>query len=100
MTVGAFCGIYRGDHPLAKWIFMSASYNKAVSSAIQGGNGAIANLHGEDILGMSFKIPTNASIVSHLQKILSRLDNKIEDSERMESLFLQQKYFLLNQMFI
>ena len=100
MTVGAFCGIYRSDHPLAKWIFMSASYNKAVSSAIQGGNGAIANLHGEDILGMSFKIPTDASTVSHLQKILSLLDNKIEDSERTGSLFLQQKYFLLNQMFI
>ena len=100
MTVGAFCGIYRGTHPLTKWIFMSSTYSKAVANAIQGGNGAIANLHGEDILAMRFAIPKDCNEVKRLLELLSICDAKLIDAERMLNQYRLQKRFLMRKMFI
>ena len=49
-TIGAFCGIYRSSQPLVKWLMQSQRYRRLVYQSLQGGNGAIANLNGDDIL--------------------------------------------------
>ena len=49
-TIGAFCGIYRTSNPLVKWLMQSQRYKRQVYQSLQGGNGAIANLNGDDIL--------------------------------------------------
>ena len=54
ITVGAFCGIYRSKEPIVKWLFQTNKYRRYIWNSLQGGNGAIANLNGEDILNMSF----------------------------------------------
>ena len=100
MTVGAFCGIYRGNHPLAKWIFMSSAYCKAVANAIQGGNGAIANLHGEDILSMNFVVPSDQNRTTALYQLLNLYDSKIQIAEEELAGFIEQKSFFLCKMFI
>ena len=55
-TIGAFCGIYRTSNPLVKWLMQSQRYKRQVYQSLQGGNGAIANLNGDDILNMSFPL--------------------------------------------
>ena len=100
MTVGAFCGIYRGTHPLTKWIFMSSAYCKAVANAIQGGNGAIANLHAEDILSMCFAVPSDYKTITELGKLLSLFDEKLHAAEEQLVRFIEQKKYFLFKMFI
>ena len=100
MTVGAFCGIYRGTHPLTKWIFMSSAYCKAVANAIQGGNGAIANLHAEDILSMCFAVPSDYKTITELGKLLSLFDEKLHAAEEQLARFIEQKKHFLFKMFI
>ena len=100
MTVGAFCGIYRGTHPLTKWIFMSSTYCKAVANAIQGGNGAIANLHAEDILSMCFAVPSDYKTITELGKLLSLFDEKLHAAEELLARFIEQKKYFLFKMFI
>ena len=100
MTVGAFCGIYRGTHPLTKWIFMSSAYCKAVANAIQGGNGAIANLHAEDILSMCFAVPSDYKTITELEKLLSLFDEKLHAAEEQLARFIEQKKYFLFKMFI
>ena len=50
ITVGAFCGIYRSKEPITKWLFQTNRYRRYIWNSLQGGNGAIANINGEDIL--------------------------------------------------
>ena len=100
MTVGAFCGIYRGTHPLTKWIFMTSAYCKAVANAIQGGNGAIANLHAEDILSMYFAVPSDYKTITELGKLLSLFDEKLHAAEELLARFIEQKKYFLFKMFI
>ena len=52
ITVGAFCGIYRSKEPIVKWLFQTNKYRRYIWNSLQGGNGAIANLNGEDILNI------------------------------------------------
>ena len=58
-TIGAFCGIYRTSYPFVKWLMQSQRYKRLVYQSLQGGNGAIANLNGDDILNMSFPLIEN-----------------------------------------
>ncbi|WP_311549367.1 restriction endonuclease subunit S, partial [Prevotella nigrescens] len=62
ITVGAFCGIYRSKMPITKWLFQTNRYHRYIWNSLQGGNGAIANLNGEDILRMSFPTPDKSTI--------------------------------------
>lgn len=55
-TIGAFCGIYRTSKSIVRWFLESKRYRYMVAKALQGGNGAIANLSGTDILNMKFPI--------------------------------------------
>ena len=99
ITVGAFCGIYRSKIPITKWLFQTNRYRRYIWNSLQGGNGAIANLNGEDILRMSFPIP-DKSTMEHCTKLLSALDSLIESNGALCSKFSQQKEYLLRQMFI
>ena len=96
-TVGAFCGIYRSYNPLTKWLFQSKHYKKHIQRCIQGGNGAIANIYPEDILAISFNIP------SGYERVLNTL-NSLEDKYLLEQKllcrYLTIKSHLLAKLFI
>jgi len=99
ITVGAFCGIYRTDVPIVKWLMLTNQYSKFVKQSIQGGNGAIANLNPDDILNMKFFLPPKSTIIEY-SNLFSLIDKKI----RLEMAFLDsikyQKNFFLQKLFI
>ena len=99
ITVGAFCGIYRSKEPIVKWFFQTNKYRRYIWKSLQGGNGAIANLNGEDILNMSFSIP-NAPIKDTCVKMLTSVDSALENNMSLCALYTLQKQHLLRQMFI
>ena len=99
ITVGAFCGIYRSKEPIVKWLFQTNKYRRYIWNSLQGGNGAIANLNGEDILNMSFSIP-NATIKNTCVKMLTSVDSALENNMSLCALYTLQKQHLLRQMFI
>ena len=99
ITIGAFCGVYRSNEPLAKWLFQTSMYRKYIRKSLQGGNGAIANLNSDDILRMSFKIP-EVSTKKRFVKLLTSTDSAIKNNTRLYDLYIAQKQYLLRQMFI
>ena len=99
ITVGAFCGIYRSKESIVKWLFQTNKYRRYIWNSLQGGNGAIANLNGEDILNMSFSIP-NATIKDTCVKMLTSVDSALENNMSLCVLYTLQKQHLLRQMFI
>ena len=99
ITVGAFCGIYRSKEPIVKWLFQTNKYRRYIWNSLQGGNGAIANLNGEDILNMSFSIP-NATIKETCVKMLTSVDSALENNMSLCALYTLQKQHLLRLMFI
>ena len=99
ITVGAFCGIYRSKMPITKWLFQTNRYRRYIWNSLQGGNGAIANLNGEDILRMQFPVPDEQT-AERWTKILSSLASLIESNVSLCSKYSQQKEYLLRQMFI
>ena len=99
ITIGAFCGIYRSKEPIVKWLFQTNKYRRYIWKSLQGGNGAIANLNGEDILNMSFPIP-NATIKDTCVKMLTSVDSALENNISLCALYTLQKQHLLRQMFI
>ena len=99
ITVGAFCGIYRSEEPIVKWLFQTNRYRRYIWNSFQGGNGAIANLNGEDILRMSFPIP-DAPVKNNCVKLLTSVDFMIENATSLCVLYTSQKEYLLRQMFI
>ena len=100
ITIGVFCGIYRGQSKLTRWILCSSEYQRAIFNLMQGGNGAIANLKGNDILNLSFKYPTENEEESKLVSLLSAIDTKIRNEEQLLKYYQTQKQHLLKQMFI
>ena len=96
-TVGAFCGIYRSDNPLTKWLFQSTHYKKHLQRSIQGGNGAIANISPEDILAISFNIPADHE---RILNILNSLEEKYLLEYKLLCGYLGVKSHLLSQLFI
>ena len=99
ITVGAFCGIYRSKESIVKWLFQTNKYRRYIWNSLQGGNGAIANLNGEDILNMSFSIP-NATIKDTCVKMLTSVDSALENNMSLCALYTLQKQHLLRHMFI
>lgn len=97
-TVGAFCGIYRSNSPITKYLVQTSSYKEKISLIKQGGNGALANLYGKDILGLTFSIPS----LPEQQKIaefLTEMDNLIAaQGEKVEAL-KEKKKGLMQQLF-
>ena len=96
-TIGAFCGIYRSDKKIVRWLLQTNKYKRAIHKSLQGGNGAIANLTPNDILGLSFIIPKQEpSIVVLLQGFDEKLDIEISLLHSLQ----KEKQYLLSQMFI
>jgi type I restriction enzyme S subunit len=99
ITVGAFCGIFRSDYLLSQWITQTRKYRRHIYQAIQGGNGAIANIIGEDILDVPFIMPSNRQEPIILSLLIS-IDNKINNEIAILEKQKEKKLFLLNNMFI
>ena len=98
-TIGAFCGIYRTSNPLVKWLMQSQRYKRQVYQSLQGGNGAIANLNGDDILNMSFPLiekEKSQSIIFTIEAI----EKLLVANKYIHRLYYTQKSYLLKQMFI
>ena len=98
-TIGAFCGIYRSSQPLVKWLMQSQRYRRLVYQSLQGGNGAIANLNGDDILNMTFYVVEDKKSVSILSALVL-IENSIAINEKLQELYSMQKEYLLQHLFI
>ena len=98
-TIGAFCGIYRTSHPFVKWLMQSQRYKKQVYQSLQGGNGAIANLNGNDILNISFPLIKEVKSQSIIFTI-NAIEKSIAVNKCLHRLYCTQKSYLLAQMFI
>ena len=98
-TIGAFCGVYRTSQPLVKWLMQSQRYKRLVYQSLQGGNGAIANLNGDDILNMTFRIVEYENSVSILST-LGLIENSLAVNESLQELYSIQKGYLLQHLFI
>ena len=98
-TIGAFCGIYRSSQPLVKWLMQSQRYRRLVYQSLQGGNGAIANLNGDDILNMTFYVVEDKKSVSILSALVL-IENSIAVNEKLQKLYFMQKEYLLQHLFI
>ena len=99
ITVGAFCGIFRSTNDLARWIFQTPTYKRYIYRAIQGGNGAIANLKGDDILNQSYFLPSLPE-QKKIAALLSAIDDRIAVEKEYAALLQKQKAYLLRQMFV
>jgi len=98
-TIGAFCGIYRTSNALVKWLMQSQRYKRQVYQSLQGGNGAIANLNGDDILNMSFPLiekEKSQTIIFTIEAI----EKSLVANKCLHRLYCTQKSYLLKQMFI
>ena len=97
-TVGAFCGIYRSSSPITKYLVQTSGYKKSIDLIKQGGNGALANLYGKDILGLKFPFPS----LPEQQKIaecLSSVDDLIQaEADQLQAL-KDHKKGLMKQLF-
>ena len=98
-TIGAFCGIYRTSYPFVKWLMQSQRYKRLVYQSLQGGNGAIANLNGDDILNMSFPLIENGKSQSIIFAI-DAIEKSLMVNKSLHRLYYTQKSYLLKQMFI
>lgn len=97
-TVGAFCGIYRSTAPIAKYLVQTPAYKKSVELIKQGGNGALANLYGRDILGLKFYFPTleeQNEIVECLEaedRMIAAQEQKVESLKAHKKGLMQQLF--------
>ena len=99
ITVGAFCGILRSNHPICKYLIQTTQYKNEVYKLKQGGNGALANLYGKDILGLRFLVPSLEE-QRRIAEFLGWGDREIElEAQRLETMKTIKKG-LLQQMFI
>lgn len=96
-TIGAFCGIYRSNQKIVRWLLQTNKYKQAVQKSLQGGNGAIANLIPNDILGLSFVIPKQETLIVEL---LQLFDEKLDIEVLLLHSLQKEKQYLLSQMFI
>lgn len=97
-TVGAFCGIFRSTNPLTRWFFQTSIYNRYIYQSIQGGDGAIANLKGEDILKQIYSLPSLAE-QKKIASFLSLIDERIQSCSETIKERKREKAALLNQLF-
>ena len=97
VTVGAFCGIYRSNKKIVRWLLQTNKYKRATHKSLQGGNGAIANLTPNDILGLSFIIPKHETLIVEL---LQEFDVKLDIEMSLLHNLQKEKQYLLSQMFI
>ena len=77
----------------------SQIYKRLVYQSLQGGNGAIANLNGDDILKMTFRVVEHEKSISILSA-LNLVENSIAVNINLQELYSRQKIYLLQHLFI
>lgn len=98
VTVGAFCGIYRSTAPITKYLVQTPAYKKSIDLIKQGGNGALANLYGRDILGLRFYFPSleeQKRIVECLEAedlMIAAQEQKVESLKAHKKGLMQQLF--------
>ncbi len=98
VTVGAFCGIYRSTSPITKYLVQTAKYKNSINLLKQGGNGALANLYGKDILGLAFEFPSFAE-QQKIASCLTEMDNLIASQGQKVEALKEKKKGLMQQLF-
>ena len=98
-TVGAFCGIYRSMSPITKYLVQTSLYKEKISLIKQGGNGALSNLYGKDILGLCFYFPPTLAEQQKIASYLSELDNLIFAQDQKADALKEKKKGLMQQLF-
>jgi type I restriction enzyme S subunit len=99
VTVGAFCGIFRSSLPICKYLVQTSAYKNKINLIKQGGNGALANLYGKDILGLSFFIPTAPEEQQKIASCLSAMDDLIAAQAEKVEVLKEKKTGLMQQLF-
>lgn len=99
ITVGAFCGILRTSNPVCKYLIQTWKYKRDISKFKQGGNGALANLYGKDILKLNAFVPSLPE-QHKIADFLTAVDHQIEVEEKRLETMKNIKKGLLQQMFI
>lgn len=99
VTWGAFCSVFRGKAPLAKYIFRTNRYYRAIQKLKQGGNGALGNLNVNDLKGLTFFFPTDKNESEKIASFFSTLDEKIELSKHKLEALEQLKKGLMQKIF-
>ena len=97
-TVGAFCGIYRSSAPITKYLVQTRAYKKSIDLIKQGGNGALANLYGRDILDLKFLFPSLAE-QQKIAECLDAADQMISAQEQKVESLKSHKKGLMQQLF-
>ena len=77
----------------------SQRYKRLVYQSLQGGNGAIANLNGDDILNMSFPLIEKEKSQSIIFAI-DAIEKSLMVNKSLQRLYYTQKSYLLKQIFI
>lgn len=98
-TIGAFCGIYRSMSPITKYLVQTSLYKEKISLIKQGGNGALANLYGKDILGLCFYFPPTLAEQQKIALCLSELDDLISAQDQKVVALKEKKKGLMQQLF-
>lgn len=92
ITVGAFCGIFRSPLIITRYLFQTGQYRRMLYSILNGGDGAIANLREDDLLGLSFAIPADRREQQKIVGCLSEIDSLITaQSNKVEALKAHKK---------
>lgn len=99
VTVGAFCGIYRCQSPIMHYLVQTENYRRKIIVIKQGGNGSLANLYGNDILTLSFLMPSCLEEQQKIAAFLSNLDAVISASEAEVAALEQQKKGAMQKIF-
>ena len=98
ITVGAFCGIYRSELPICRYLIQTTTYKEKINIIKQGGDGSLANLYGKDILELAFYFPSQEE-QNKIVECLSALDDQIAaETEKLEAL-KKHKRGLMQQLF-
>ncbi len=97
-TVGAFCGIYRSALPICRYLVQTAAYKEKISLIKQGGNGALANLYGKDIMSLEFPFPSPEE-QDKIVKCLSLQDELISAQRQNIDALKEEKKGLMQKLF-
>lgn len=98
ITFGAFCGVLRSKNPICKYLIQTSFYRNYISKIKQGGNGALANLYGKDLLHIKCSIPSLPE-QEKIADFLSTYDRMIDVQSQRVEVMKTRKEGLLQKIF-